>query len=120
MCNLDTRPDTNHTGHASALAASRVTNLAGGCCFGGAPPMTLPCDPHCRKWWISGASDPRCKVFVFMGKTDPGAPAHRQQSMVLVSADNPGVRVVRPVPVFGEARAWVEGSGGLAAGLCHA
>ena len=84
------------------------------------PIIILLCPLLPRKWWISGASDPRCKVFVFMGKTDPGAPAHRQQSMVLVSADNPGVRVVRPVPVFGEARAWVEGSGGLAAGLCHA
>lgn len=54
-----------------------------------------------RKWWISGASDPRCAVYVFMGKSDPGGPTHAQQSMVLVPADAPGVTVVRPVPVFG-------------------
>jgi acyl-CoA dehydrogenase len=55
-----------------------------------------------RKWWTSGASDPRCKVLIVMGKTDPANPsAHRQQSMILVPMDTPGVRVVRPVPVFG-------------------
>jgi acyl-CoA dehydrogenase len=55
-----------------------------------------------RKWWTSGASDPRCKVLIFMGKTDPSNPSvHGQQSMVLVPMDTPGVRVVRPVPVFG-------------------
>ncbi len=55
-----------------------------------------------RKWWTSGASDPRCKVLIFMGKTDPSnANVHRQQSMILVPMDTPGVRVVRPVPVFG-------------------
>ena len=55
-----------------------------------------------RKWWTSGASDPRCKVLIFMGKTDPSNPSvHRQQSMILVPMDTPGVRVVRPVPVFG-------------------
>ncbi|WP_119353527.1 acyl-CoA dehydrogenase family protein [Azohydromonas sediminis] len=54
-----------------------------------------------RKWWTSGAGDPRCKVYIFMGKTDPAAPRHSQQSMVLVPADTPGVRVLRPLSVFG-------------------
>ncbi|MBU6259482.1 MAG: acyl-CoA dehydrogenase family protein [Burkholderiales bacterium] len=54
-----------------------------------------------RKWWTSGAGDPRCAVYVFMGKTDPGAPRHGQQSMVLVPADAPGIRVLRPLSVFG-------------------
>ena len=54
-----------------------------------------------RKWWISGASDPRCAVLVTMGKTDPGAPKHAQQSMVLVPANTPGVRIVRPLTVMG-------------------
>jgi acyl-CoA dehydrogenase len=54
-----------------------------------------------RKWWISGAGDPRCKIMIVMGKTDPDAPRHRQQSMVLVPTDTKGVRIVRPLPVFG-------------------
>ena len=54
-----------------------------------------------HKWWISGAGDPRCAVFITMGKTDPEAPKHSQQSMVLVPADTPGVRVVRPLQVLG-------------------
>ncbi|MDQ0382979.1 acyl-CoA dehydrogenase family protein [Amycolatopsis thermophila] len=54
-----------------------------------------------RKWWTSGAMDPRCAVFILMGKTDPTAPAHRQQTMVLVPRDTPGVTVVRDYPVFG-------------------
>ena len=54
-----------------------------------------------HKWWISGASDPRCAVFIVMGKTDPDAPRHSQQSMVLVPADTPGVRLVRPLNVMG-------------------
>jgi acyl-CoA dehydrogenase len=55
-----------------------------------------------RKWWTSGASDPRCKVLIFMGKTDPANPSvHRQQSMLLVPMDTPGVSLVRHVPVFG-------------------
>ena len=54
-----------------------------------------------RKWWTSGAGDPRCKVMIFMGKTDPEAPRHSQQSMILVPMDAPGVSVVRPLSVFG-------------------
>ena len=54
-----------------------------------------------RKWFTSGASDPRCKVLIFMGKTDPEAARHRQQSMVIVPIDTPGVRVERSVTVFG-------------------
>jgi acyl-CoA dehydrogenase len=54
-----------------------------------------------RKWWISGAGDPRCKLIIFMGKTDPQAPRHAQQSMVLVPRDTPGVKILRPLSVFG-------------------
>jgi acyl-CoA dehydrogenase len=55
-----------------------------------------------RKWWTSGIGDPRCKVLIFMGKTDPGHPdRHKQQSMILVPRDAPGVTVVRMLDVFG-------------------
>jgi len=54
-----------------------------------------------HKWWSSGAPDPRCKIFIFMGKTDPEAARHSQQSMVLIPRDAPGVTVVRPMSVFG-------------------
>jgi acyl-CoA dehydrogenase len=54
-----------------------------------------------HKWWTSGAGDPRCKIYIVMGKTDPDAPRHAQQSMLLVPADMPGVRVIRPLNVFG-------------------
>jgi acyl-CoA dehydrogenase len=53
------------------------------------------------KWWISGAGDPRCKIFIVMGKTDPSAARHAQQSMILCAADTPGITIVRPLPVFG-------------------
>jgi acyl-CoA dehydrogenase len=54
-----------------------------------------------RKWWTSGAGDSRCKIAIFMGKTDPSAPTHKQQSMVLVPLDTPGVRIERMLTVFG-------------------
>ncbi|HMO29708.1 acyl-CoA dehydrogenase family protein [Enterovirga sp.] len=54
-----------------------------------------------RKWWITGAPDPRCRISILMGKTDPAAEKHRQQSMILVPMDTPGVTVVRPLTVFG-------------------
>jgi len=55
-----------------------------------------------RKWYTTNATDPRCKICIFMGKTDPDNPdRHRQQSMILVPMDTPGVKVLRPIPVFG-------------------
>jgi acyl-CoA dehydrogenase len=54
-----------------------------------------------RKWWTSGAGDPRCAVYIFMGKTDPDAPRHSQQSMIVVPADSKGITIVRPLSVFG-------------------
>jgi acyl-CoA dehydrogenase len=54
-----------------------------------------------RKWWITGAGDPRCRVAILMGKTDPEAPRHEQQSMILVPLDTPGVTIERTLPVFG-------------------
>jgi acyl-CoA dehydrogenase len=54
-----------------------------------------------RKWWTSGAADPRCKILIVMGRTNPEAASHQQQSMVLVPIDTPGVTVVRSTPVFG-------------------
>jgi acyl-CoA dehydrogenase len=54
-----------------------------------------------RKWWSSGVGDPRCKILIVMGKTDPEAPTHLQQSQILVPRDTPGVKVLRMLPVFG-------------------
>lgn len=54
-----------------------------------------------RKWFISGAGDPRCRILIVMGKTDPGAERHKQQSMILVPMDTPGVKLIRPMKVFG-------------------
>ncbi|TCJ15324.1 acyl-CoA dehydrogenase [Rubrobacter taiwanensis] len=56
---------------------------------------------NARKWWITGAGDPRCEICIFMGKTDPEAPRHEQQSMILIPMDTPGVQVERTLPVFG-------------------
>ena len=54
-----------------------------------------------RKWWSSGAGDPRCKLFIVMGKTDPGAAKYAQQSMILVPREAPGVKILRPLSLFG-------------------
>jgi|SRR5579863_4659998 len=54
-----------------------------------------------HKWWSSGAGDPRCKIAIFMGKSNPSVPAHKQQSMILVPMESPGVKVVRMLTVFG-------------------
>jgi acyl-CoA dehydrogenase len=54
-----------------------------------------------HKWWTSGAGDPRCKIAIFMGKTDPSAATHKQQSMILVPMDTPGVKIERLLTVFG-------------------
>src|SRR5208337_3561325 len=54
-----------------------------------------------RKWWSSGAGDPRCKIAIFMGKTDPAGPKHKQQSMILVPMDASGVKIERMLKVFG-------------------
>jgi acyl-CoA dehydrogenase len=54
-----------------------------------------------RKWWTSGAGDPRCAVYIFMGKTDAQAPRHSQQSMIVVPANTPGITILRPLTVFG-------------------
>ncbi len=54
-----------------------------------------------RKWWTSGAMDPRCKILIFMGKTDPKADRHKQQSMVLVPLDTDGIKILRHLPVYG-------------------
>jgi acyl-CoA dehydrogenase len=54
-----------------------------------------------RKWWSSGAGDPRCKISIFMGKTDPSAAKHKQQSMILMPLDTPGIKIERMLHVFG-------------------
>ena len=56
---------------------------------------------HARKWWSSGAGDPRCKIAILMGKNDPSAPPHKQQSMILVPMDSAGVKIIRMLTVYG-------------------
>jgi acyl-CoA dehydrogenase len=80
-----------------AVASSDATNIAASIVRDGDHYVI-----NGRKWWTSGAGDPRCKILIFMGKTDPqNASRHRQQSMILVPMETPGVLVVRNVPVFG-------------------
>jgi len=78
------------------VASSDATNIASSIRRDGSHYVL---DGH--KWWATGAFDRRCKLLIFMGKTDPNAPRHAQQSMILVPADSPGVEVKRYLPVFG-------------------
>jgi acyl-CoA dehydrogenase len=78
------------------VASSDATNIQSRIVRGG---DTYVINGH--KWWTSGAGDPRCKIAIFMGKTDPSAPKHQQQSMVLVPMDTPGVTINRLLSVFG-------------------
>jgi acyl-CoA dehydrogenase len=80
-----------------AVASSDATNIEASIRREGNSSYVI----NARKWWTSGAMDPRCKIFILMGKTDPDAPRHQQQSMILVPRDTPGVTVVRALTVFG-------------------
>ena len=79
-----------------AVASSDATNIAASIARQGDDYVI-----NGRKWWSSGLGDPRCKLMIVMGKTDPDAPRHSQQSMVLVPAETKGVTIVRPLNVFG-------------------
>jgi acyl-CoA dehydrogenase len=79
-----------------AVASSDATNIESGIVRDGDEYVI-----NGRKWWTSGAGDPRCKVAIFMGKTNPGAAKHKQQSMIVVPMAAPGVKVVRMLSVFG-------------------
>ncbi|MEH7495422.1 acyl-CoA dehydrogenase family protein [Neobacillus niacini] len=78
------------------VASSDATNIQGSIVRDGDEYVI-----NARKWWSTGALDPRCKVAIVMGKTDPNAQKHKQQSMILVPFDTPGVEVKRHLPVFG-------------------
>ncbi|MEM9729611.1 MAG: acyl-CoA dehydrogenase family protein [Myxococcota bacterium] len=79
-----------------AVASSDATNMQARCEVIGDEVVI-----NGQKWWTSGAGDPRCKVMIFMGVTDPNAARHERHSMVLVPMDAPGVKVLRMLPVFG-------------------
>ena len=79
-----------------AVASSDATNIQAGITRQGGEYVI-----NGRKWWTSGAGDPRCKIAIFMGKTDPTAATHKQQSMILVPMDAPGMRIERLLTVFG-------------------
>jgi len=79
-----------------AVASSDATNMKATCELDGDEVVI-----NGQKWWTSGAGDPRCKFFIFMGVTDPNADRHRRHSMVVVPADTPGVKILRMLPVFG-------------------
>jgi acyl-CoA dehydrogenase len=79
-----------------AVASSDATNIEGSVVRQGNEYVI-----NARKWWTSGAGDPRCKIIIFMGKTDPSAAPHKQQSMLLVPMETPGVKVVRLLSVYG-------------------
>lgn len=78
------------------VASSDATNIQGSIVRDGDEYII-----NAKKWWTSGAMDPRCEIAIVMGKTDPDAPRHQQQSMILVPFDTPGVEVKRHLPVFG-------------------
>jgi alkylation response protein AidB-like acyl-CoA dehydrogenase len=80
-----------------AVASSDATNMQATCVLDGDQVVI-----NGRKWWTSGAGDPRCKFLIFMGLTDPNADRHSRHSMVLVPMDARGVNIVRMVPVFGD------------------
>lgn len=79
-----------------AVASSDATNMKATCELDGDQIVI-----NGQKWWTSGAGDPRCRFFIFMGVTDPHADRHQRHSMVIVPIDTPGVQIVRMVPVFG-------------------
>jgi acyl-CoA dehydrogenase len=83
------------------VASSDATNIQAQIVRDTAPDGTVEYVINGHKWWTSGAGDPRCKVTIFMGKSDPSAPKHLQQSMILVPMDAPGVTIRRMLTVFG-------------------
>jgi acyl-CoA dehydrogenase len=93
---LDGRIRSAFTMTERAVASSDATNIQSSIVRDGGTYVI-----NGRKWWSSGAGDPRCKILIFMGKTDPNAPKYAQQSMVLVPRDTPGVDILRHLPVFG-------------------